>query len=143
MIGERNSPSGGNTIHNPVREPPSQFLQEPAMSDPIEVEIAGRKLRCSHCESGVFFRMNEIVQSGPERVLSFGHQRMSVYTCSRCGLRHSFSPDVERPETNQVAEADERVKCLSCGSEMPSDADACPNCGWSWDATEGEPDQST
>lgn len=36
------------------------------MSDPLEVEIAGRKLRCSHCESDVFFHKTEIVQTGPE-----------------------------------------------------------------------------
>ncbi|MBC8289125.1 MAG: hypothetical protein H8E37_02310 [Planctomycetes bacterium] len=111
------------------------------MSDPLEVEIAGRKLRCSHCESDVFFHRTEIVQTGPEGILSLGFRRMSVYTCSRCGLRHSFTPNVERSETTLVPEADERVECLSCGAEMPSNADGCPKCGWSWDAADA--DQST
>lgn len=111
------------------------------MINSLEVEIAGRKLQCSHCETNVSFHQTESVQSGPGGFLMPRFRRTSVYTCSRCGLRHAFSSGVMQPGTTVRDEADERIECLSCGAEMPSDADSCPQCGWSWDTA--SPDQTT
>ena len=31
-----------------------------------------------------------------------------------------------------TTDEDRPTKCLSCGAEMPEDADVCPKCGWTY-----------
>jgi hypothetical protein len=98
----------------------------------VRVEIAGKPLRCSHCEGDVF-RYDEITFE----VGRSGGFFANTYLCSGCGGVHLFAGAEQRRHlrTEVAAEVDP-IKCLACGVRLPAEAQRCPACGWTWAVAE-------
>ena len=109
------------------------------MKDPVRIQIAGQLLQCSHCDSEVFFQHREAIQKA-DHLLFDRWSVTTVYVCSRCGCHQRFSRQNDPAETTPAEEVDERIVCLSCGAEMPSDVEKCQECGWSWESQEESTD---
>ena len=57
-----------------------------------------------------------------------------LYDAYREGRRVDAGPAPEQPK---VRDRLPEEACLSCGKPIPSDATACPACGWTWGAEQG------
>jgi hypothetical protein len=59
----------------------------------------------------------------PEPVLEAGEAATSTWTCARCEVTVSFSPEVERPRLPSTWVKEEgELYCLSCRREMAGEA---------------------
>lgn len=114
------------------------------MSDPKYVEIAGKALSCQHCGEQRFHPKSATIEhpafGGLFNLEGIWGYQATIYVCSNCGYLHWFvgtSSAQEQVAAEQVEP--EPVDCLTCGFVIPAGAEACPSCGWSWNADEPKP----
>jgi ribosomal protein L37E len=93
--------------------------------------IHGIELSCKHCGSKSFTVLEARIGNRNKDLIdsTFGlpdERSAEAFTCTSCGFVHWFA--LARP----VEELPDEVACLECGTVIPSEAAACPGCGWSW-----------
>lgn len=77
---------------------------------------------------------------------AIGYIRLLVRAEDEDPARAILEEMVEHDKARESGERETESRCLSCGLPMPTDAPACPACGWSYAnadaATEPEPGDS-
>src|SRR5688500_13970373 len=114
-----------------------------------KASISGVGLRCRHCDHDQFFHRTGSIDRTVWGIFHqegyWGHQT-TIYVCAKCGCAHLFmdvpgavhlfgtARDEFAPPPPPEPVPEEA--CLSCATIIPSDATACPNCGWTWQPKE-------
>ena len=108
----------------------------------------GIPLACKHCGNGEFAHRRAQLNT---RLLSFFdldwlNATEDVYACTRCGFLQWFLPEaVDDPLLGEPAALyaplkseppPTAIECLACRATIPSDANTCPECGWSYEPPE-------
>lgn len=62
--------------------------------------------------------------------------RIAVRADQAVAARGLIEQAVADRESAETAEADDRERCLQCGALLPSDAETCRQCGWTFAAPE-------
>jgi DNA-directed RNA polymerase subunit RPC12/RpoP len=102
------------------------------MDQPLTVSIAGRPLRCPHCQNDTFYERSwQLNTSGMTFFnLDWLNSSATNYVCSQCGRIEWFT---EPPGTETIAHsADGDTECLECGDMIPHGVTACPKCDWTY-----------
>lgn len=102
------------------------------MDQPLKITIAGRPLRCPHCQNDAFFERSwQLNTSGMSFFdLDWLNNSATNYVCSRCGRIEWFT---DPPGKQAVAHsADGDTECLECGTMIPHGVTACRKCGWTY-----------
>lgn len=97
-----------------------------------EVSIAGRALRCPHCENDKFVEHTALLNTRGMTLfnLEFLNQSAATYVCSRCGRIEWFAdPSLG---LSPFSSTDGDSECLECGDVIPHGSSACLKCGWSY-----------
>lgn len=96
----------------------------------MSYKVAGKELRCSHCDSVEFFKSQAQLNTAGLTLLGleFLNRSATTYLCKSCGKIEWFY--------SEITEDNERVKdemdCLACGALIPSEQNHCSKCDWTY-----------
>lgn len=102
------------------------------MEEPTQVTIAGRLLRCPHCQNDRFFQRSwQLNTTGLTFFnLDWLNPSASNYVCSVCGRIEWFTDPPGKEVMSSTTDGDS--ECLECGAVIPHGATNCPKCGWTY-----------
>lgn len=102
------------------------------MDQPRKVSIAGRPLRCPHCQNDTFLERSWQLNTSGMTFLDLDWLNTSArnYVCAQCGRIEWFTDPPGKEAAADSAEGD--AGCLACGALIPDGVTACPKCGWTY-----------
>ncbi len=107
------------------------------MGEVRSIQIAGVSLVCQHCRGDAFLersaRLDRLVLGGLFHLEGWWGHAVVSYACARCGFMHFFSQaEIGEIDRSEGPARPEPLTCLACGVSIREDAEACPQCGWTW-----------
>jgi transcription elongation factor Elf1 len=101
------------------------------METPTTAFIAGKQLRCLHCDHDQFFTCMRRLTTAEFGFLDliWSDRAAQTYVCSRCGRVEWFIPRAAEVIMDST-EGD--FNCLECGEVIGDGRTDCPKCGWSY-----------